>query len=84
VVRTPAKITPYVFCRFVCFHLSLKCFLIALAFLFLAQKRNDTDWMKHTVSWDRNGKIELDFRPVHMGTLDEKEMHHIPPKARVY
>ena len=29
------------------------------------------------------GKVRIDYRPVHDQPLD-KEMEHIPPKARVY
>lgn len=47
--------------------------------------RDDKDWMKHTLSRiDSNNKVVLDYRPVHTNTLDENEMPHIPPKARVY
>jgi len=45
--------------------------------------RLDDEWIKHTLSWD-DGEIKLGYRPVHMNTLDEKEMKHIPPVARVY
>lgn len=49
-------------------------------------QRDDVNWMKHTLSKEnpKTGKIELDYRPVHQNTLDENEMPHIPPKARVY
>ncbi len=48
--------------------------------------RLDDKWMKHTLSWEdtNTNKIKLGYRPVHMQTLDENEMKHIPPKARVY
>jgi succinate dehydrogenase (ubiquinone) flavoprotein subunit len=46
--------------------------------------RNDSEWTKHTLSYDNNGKIELSYRPVHYYTLDEKEMFTVPPAARVY
>jgi len=50
--------------------------------------RDDKDWMKHTLGWfdDKSkaaSKVRIDYRPVHMQPLD-KEMDHIPPKARVY
>uniref|UniRef100_A0A7R9YUB8 Succinate dehydrogenase [ubiquinone] flavoprotein subunit, mitochondrial n=1 Tax=Chlamydomonas euryale TaxID=1486919 RepID=A0A7R9YUB8_9CHLO len=50
--------------------------------------RNDKDWMKHTLGYfDVNktskGKVTIDYRPVHMQPLD-KDMDHVPPKARVY
>jgi len=46
--------------------------------------RNDEEWMKHTISYERDGKIELDYRPVHHNTLDQAEMETIPPKIRSY
>lgn len=47
--------------------------------------RDDKNFLKHTLSyWDttKNRPI-IDYRPVHLQPLD-KEMAHIPPKARVY
>ena len=32
--------------------------------------------------WE-DGKVRLDYRPVHMNTLDD-EVESFPPKARVY
>ncbi len=32
--------------------------------------------------WENNG-VRLDYRPVHMNTLDD-EVESFPPKARVY
>jgi len=47
-------------------------------------ERNDEEWMKHTVGWlDPNGKVRLDYRPVHDYTLSN-EVQPFPPKARVY
>ena len=43
--------------------------------------------MKHTNSTipDLNtGKVELEYREVHLYTLDEKEFPTVPPKKRVY
>ncbi|WP_374543608.1 succinate dehydrogenase flavoprotein subunit [Sphingorhabdus sp.] len=50
--------------------------------------RDDTNWMKHTVSWfegwgGKGGKVTLDYRPVHDYTLTD-EVEYIKPKARVY
>ena len=45
--------------------------------------RDDDNWMKHTLSWVRDGKVSFDFRPVHMNTLTD-EAETIPPKKRVY
>ena len=47
-------------------------------------ERDDKNWLKHTVSWlDRNGKVRLGYRPVHMYTLSN-EVQVVPPKARSY
>jgi hypothetical protein len=42
--------------------------------------------MKHTLSWYDvdTGKVTLDYRPVHMKSLDEAEMKSVPPGKRVY
>ncbi len=46
--------------------------------------RDDENWMKHTLAWiDENGKVTLDYRPVHTYTLSD-EVEYIEPKARVY
>ena len=47
-------------------------------------ERDDDNWMKHTVCWiDEAGQCRIDYRDVHMYTLDD-EVEVIPPKARVY
>lgn len=48
-------------------------------------KRDDANWMKHTLSWaDYATKtVKLDFRPVHTYTMTN-EIKYIEPKARVY
>ncbi|MEA3067682.1 MAG: succinate dehydrogenase / fumarate reductase, flavoprotein subunit [Sphingomonadales bacterium] len=56
-------------------------------------KRDDKNWMKHTVSWfdgwgGAKGKIggggvKIDYRPVHEFTLTG-DIEYIKPKARVY
>jgi succinate dehydrogenase / fumarate reductase, flavoprotein subunit len=46
--------------------------------------RDDTTWHKHTLCWaDEAGNTRIDYRPVHMYTLDD-EVEVVPPKARVY
>ena len=46
--------------------------------------RDDVNWMKHTLSWvDPQGKVTLDYRPVHLNTLTS-DVEVVPPKARVY
>ncbi len=48
-------------------------------------KRDDTTWMKHTLSYADYGThtVKLDFRPVHKFTLSN-EISYIVPKERVY
>ena len=47
-------------------------------------ERDDVNWMKHTLSWvDPQGKVSLDYRPVHLNTLTD-DVEVVPPKARVY
>jgi succinate dehydrogenase / fumarate reductase flavoprotein subunit len=48
-------------------------------------KRDDAEWMKHTLSWADYGthEVRLDFRPVHKFTLSN-EIAYIEPKERVY
>ena len=47
-------------------------------------KRDDESWLKHTLSWlDDDGRVRLDYRPVHMQPLSN-EVASIPPKERVY
>lgn len=50
-------------------------------------ERDDKNFMKHTNSTIpdlKTGKVELEYREVHMFTLDEKEFPTVPPKKRVY
>ena len=46
-------------------------------------ERDDVNWMKHTLAWWKDGKIELDYRPVHNYTMSD-ELEYIEPKKRVY
>jgi len=53
--------------------------------------RNDAEWMKHTLSTMdfQTGKVNLDYRPVHVLSLDEEGLkdvkkHWWPPKIRSY
>jgi succinate dehydrogenase / fumarate reductase flavoprotein subunit len=48
-------------------------------------KRDDANWMKHTLSWaDYDTRtVRLDYRPVHTYTLSN-EVAYIEPKERVY
>jgi len=50
--------------------------------------RDDKNWMKHTLTWVDNrkvelGKVKLDYRAVIDQPLDD-QMHHVPPAKRVY
>ncbi|CAG0942936.1 succinate dehydrogenase (ubiquinone) flavoprotein subunit [Gammaproteobacteria bacterium] len=47
-------------------------------------QRDDVKWMKHTLAWlGGNGKVHIDYRPVHLQTLTS-DVESVPPKARVY
>ena len=48
-------------------------------------ERDDADWMKHTLVWQRNlpDKPAIDYRPVHTYTLTD-EVDYIEPRKRVY
>jgi succinate dehydrogenase / fumarate reductase flavoprotein subunit len=50
--------------------------------------RDDATWRKHTLAWV-NGKVDLDYRPVHLNPLIGHneggiDLKRIAPKARVY
>ncbi len=46
-------------------------------------KRDDANWMKHTLTWRQDNKVKIDYRPVHMYTLTD-EVEVVAPKERVY
>ncbi|PPD35986.1 MAG: succinate dehydrogenase flavoprotein subunit [Methylomonas sp.] len=46
-------------------------------------KRDDSNWLKHSLAWLDNGIVKIDYRPVHLFTLTD-EVQVIPPKERVY
>ena len=47
-------------------------------------ERDDKNWLVHSLAWlDRDGKVSLGDRPVHMNTLTN-HVQPIPPKKRVY
>lgn len=46
-------------------------------------ERDDENWMKHTLAWYEDGKVNIDYRPVHSFTMTD-EIDYIEPKARVY
>ena len=41
-------------------------------------------WRKHTLSYENDGDVKLDYRPVIDETLDEKECAWVPPAIRSY
>ena len=46
--------------------------------------RDDAQWMKHSLCWvGDNGATHIDYRPVHLYTLDD-DVAVVPPKPRVY
>jgi succinate dehydrogenase / fumarate reductase flavoprotein subunit len=46
--------------------------------------RDDVNWQKHSLCWvSEGGETHIDYRPVHMYTLDD-DVEVVPPKARVY
>jgi succinate dehydrogenase / fumarate reductase, flavoprotein subunit len=46
-------------------------------------KRDDANWMKHTLTWLQNDKVDFGYRPVHLYTLTD-EVEVVMPKERVY
>ncbi|KAI8054128.1 succinate dehydrogenase flavoprotein subunit [Syncephalis plumigaleata] len=50
------------------------------------KKRDDDNWMKHTLSWQdqETGEVKLGYRAVQSATLDESECSSVPPMDRVY
>jgi succinate dehydrogenase / fumarate reductase, flavoprotein subunit len=46
-------------------------------------KRDDANWMKHTLTWLDNDKVTFGYRPVHLYTLTD-EVEVVMPKERVY
>ena len=47
-------------------------------------KRDDQNWLKHTLSWlDAGGKVALDYRPVRLTPLTDA-MQSVPPQVRSY
>jgi succinate dehydrogenase / fumarate reductase flavoprotein subunit len=47
-------------------------------------ERDDANWMKHSLCWvGDDGSTHIDYRPVHMYTLDD-DVGVVPPKPRVY
>ena len=50
-------------------------------------QRDDANWMKHTLTWQRDVNspdVEIKYREVIAETLDENECKAVPPFKRVY
>ncbi len=46
-------------------------------------KRDDKNFMKHTLAWQNDKKVEIKYRDVHSRTLTN-DVQYFPPKDRVY
>ncbi|MAW17332.1 MAG: succinate dehydrogenase flavoprotein subunit [Candidatus Pelagibacter sp. TMED272] len=46
-------------------------------------KRDDKNFMKHTLAWQNDDKVEIKYRDVHSTTLTN-DVQYFPPKERVY
>ena len=46
-------------------------------------KRDDKNFMKHTLAWQNDDKVEIKYRDVHARTLTN-DVQYFPPKERVY
>ena len=46
-------------------------------------KRDDENYMKHTLSWHNGKEVKIDYRPVNLSTLTN-DVQTFPPKERVY
>ncbi|CAG1020371.1 succinate dehydrogenase (ubiquinone) flavoprotein subunit [Patescibacteria group bacterium] len=46
-------------------------------------KRDDINWLKHTLTWINDNQVKIAYRPVHLYTLT-RDVDMIPPKERVY
>tara|TARA_X000001036_G_scaffold140096_1_gene132861 strand:+ start:2018 stop:3793 length:1776 start_codon:yes stop_codon:yes gene_type:complete len=46
-------------------------------------KRDDKNYMKHTLAWQSGKKVEIKYRDVHSRTLTN-DVQYFPPKERVY
>ena len=46
-------------------------------------KRDDENYMQHTLSWCNGSKTKINYRPVHRSTLTN-DVQYFPPQERVY
>ena len=47
------------------------------------KKRDDKNFMKHTLAWQEGNKVQIKYRDVHSRTLTN-DVQYFPPKERVY
>ena len=45
--------------------------------------RDDTSYMKHTLSWQSGSEIKINYRPVNLSTLTS-DVQPFPPRERIY
>jgi len=46
-------------------------------------KRDDENYMKHTLSWHNGKEVQINYRPVNLSTMTN-DVQTFPPKERVY
>ena len=46
-------------------------------------KRDDKNYMKHTLAWQKGKNVQIKYRDVHSRTLTN-DVQYFPPKERVY
>ena len=46
-------------------------------------KRDDQNYMKHTLSWHTKQEVKINYRPVNLSTLTN-DVQTFPPKERIY
>jgi succinate dehydrogenase / fumarate reductase flavoprotein subunit len=46
-------------------------------------KRDDSNYMKHTLSWQNGVEVRIDYKPVNLSTLTN-DVQTFPPKERIY
>ncbi|MDC1212415.1 succinate dehydrogenase flavoprotein subunit [Pelagibacteraceae bacterium] len=46
-------------------------------------KRDDKNFMKHTLAWQNDNKVQIKYRDVHSRTLTN-DVQYFPPKERIY
>ena len=46
-------------------------------------KRDDVNYMKHTLSWHNGKEVKINYRPVTLSTMSN-DVQSFPPKERIY